>query len=189
MQCTLGGALTISAAKQEFIDCEAEYHLCVLCRQFNSGELDEENLENADGPHFIINMDTGEGLGFKDEQHVKWADVASGGEGRTMVVGLSGGRNVMIQPIWIIFKNKDRRYPIRGVDDEVPGVDYRTGPQGWMDLEVLPQWLEETRVIWKLPGDRERVLYVDNCSGHKVKEAVKAALDKLNTEVRFSPRV
>lgn len=40
-------------------------------------------------PYFVINMDNGGTLGFKGDVLVKWADVASGGDGITLVVRLS----------------------------------------------------------------------------------------------------
>lgn len=45
--------------KQESTEREVAYHLGMLHRQFSSGELDEDNVENADEAHFIISMENG----------------------------------------------------------------------------------------------------------------------------------
>lgn len=131
------GKLMVSPAKQEFIEREVAFHLGCMARQFRSGELDENNLENADETHFQINFDNGRTLGFSGEDDVKYADVVSGGDGMTMVVRISGGRDARIEPPFMVFQNKARSYPIR-MQDDVEGVSYRRGPKGWMDSTVMP---------------------------------------------------
>lgn len=184
----LTGKLQLSPAKEEFIQKEVAYHLGKLARAFRSGELQEDDVENADETHFVINLDNGRTLGFKGAEEVKWVDVVSGGEGMTMVVRLSGGRNAKIENGFMVFKNQDRSYPIRGVPDDVEGVAYRTGPKGWMDTTVMPQWLRETRVIRGLPNNRRRVLFVDNCSGHVTTPRLCEAAEDINTEIRYFPK-
>lgn len=133
-------------------------------------------------------MDPRKGLGIKSEQQLKGPHVVSGREGISRVLRLPGGRNAMIQTDLMVLKNKDRRYLIRSLDYKMPVVAYRTGPKGRMDLEAIPQWLEYTDVLWKPLNVRKRALFVEKCSGHKVTEAVPAALDKLNTEVLYFPK-
>lgn len=72
------GKLMLSPAKQEVIDKQVAYHLGVLSRLFTSGELSEDDVENADETHFVINMDNGCTLGFKGDECVKYADIVSG---------------------------------------------------------------------------------------------------------------
>lgn len=60
-----------------------------------------------------------------------------------MLVRLSGGKDARIEPPLLIFKDKDRTYPIRGVPDTVPGVAYRTAPKVWMDQSIMGEWLKE----------------------------------------------
>lgn len=60
-----------------------------------------------------------------------------GGEGLTMMVSISSGKSAFIQPPFVIFRNKESNYPIRGVPDDVLGVSYRTGPKGWMSHRTL----------------------------------------------------
>lgn len=69
-------------------------------------------------------MDNGHTLGFKGDMEVKYADVVSGGDGMTMVVRLSGGRDAQIDPPFMVFTNRNRSCPIKGVPDTVPGVAY-----------------------------------------------------------------
>jgi hypothetical protein len=60
-------------------------------REFESGELDENFVENGDETHFVMNMDNGKTLAAINEMSIKYADVVSGGVGMTMYVRLSGG--------------------------------------------------------------------------------------------------
>lgn len=99
-------------------------------RAFQSGEMEEDNVENADETHFAINMDNGRTLGFKGLEEVKWADVVYDRDGITIVVTLIGGIKSRIEPGFMVFKNKDRNYPIRGFLDDVNGAAYSTGPKG-----------------------------------------------------------
>eukprot|EP00171_Calliarthron_tuberculosum_P022372 IDg22372t1 len=184
----LTGKLQTSPAKELFIEKEVAFHLGVLARQFRNKELDEIDVENADETHFVINIDNGRTLGFSGESEVKYADVVSGGEGMTMVVRISGGRDAIIEAPFMVFKNDSRSHPIRGVPEDVPGIAYRTGPKGWMDTVVMPEWLSERRIIGPLPHERKRILYVDNCSGHNYTTALAAAADTIRTEIRYFPK-
>lgn len=109
----LGGELKLSLdkqLKQLIVVKRSVYHLGVFCRQFNDGNPTEDDVENCDEAHFIINMDTGRGLVFKGEDEIKWAVVVSGGDEITMVVRIYGGRDSMIQPAFIIFQYRHRAY-------------------------------------------------------------------------------
>lgn len=181
------GKLLVSPAKQLFIDKYVAFHLGELQRAFTSGDLKEEDVENADETHFVFNMDTGKTLGFIGDNHVKYADVVSGGEPITMMVRISGGPVAMIHPPMLVFKNQSSSYPIRGVPDNVPGVCYRSGPKGWMDASVWRAWLNESRAINRLPSNRERVLFVDNCSSHVTNDDVQVSLNNIRTSLRKLP--
>eukprot|EP00171_Calliarthron_tuberculosum_P021226 IDg21226t1 len=102
----------------------------ILKRAFNLNLLNEILIENADETHFVFNMDNGKTLGFCGAMEVKYGDVMSGGDPITTTIRLTGGLAAMIQPPMLIFRNKTRSYPIRGVPDDLPGVCYRTGPKG-----------------------------------------------------------
>ena len=84
------GKRSLSPAKTEFIEKSVAYHLGCVKRKFDSGELDENLVENIDQIHFIINMDNGKSLGFIGDDSVKYADVVSGGDGVTMIVRITG---------------------------------------------------------------------------------------------------
>jgi len=96
-------------------------------------------MENEDETHFVFNMDNGKTLGLCGTTQVKYTDVVSGGENFTMMLRLSGGSRARFQLPFIIFKNGSRSYPIRCVQDNVPGVCYRSQPKGWMDTKVFLQ--------------------------------------------------
>ena len=124
------GRLSCSPEKEMQIEQNMAYHLGTLHRGFQSGIFDEHLIDNMDETHFTINMDNGRTLGFRGDVSVKYADVVAGGEAITMVVRISGGRRAIIEPPMLIFSNENRNYPIRGLDDNIPGVSYRTGPKG-----------------------------------------------------------
>ncbi|KAL3700031.1 hypothetical protein R1sor_018053 [Riccia sorocarpa] len=163
------------------------FHLGEVSREFTSGQLDEDMAENVDETHFVINMDNGRTLGFQRDQEVRYADVVSGGQGMTMIVRLSGGRNAQIETPMLIFQNKDRSYPIRGVPDNIPGACYRTGPKGWNDSKVFPLWCKEKRAIARDLEGHTRILYMDNCSCHNNTPELGAALREINSVVRKLP--
>lgn len=65
----------------------------------------------------MVNLDEQKTLGFRGDQNVEYSDVRSGGEGMKMLMRISGEENSMIKPPFMIFKNVDRSYPIRGLED------------------------------------------------------------------------
>lgn len=118
------GKLMVSHEKETFIEKEVSYHLGTLKQEFDEKLIDENDTDET---HFIINMDNLETLDKIGDQHVKYADVVSGGEGMTMMGRLSGGREAKIEPPFLAFQNKQRNYPIARVPDNVNGVSYRSG--------------------------------------------------------------
>lgn len=176
-----------SPQKEKEIEISVAVHLGTVSGLMTACKLDENDIENADETHFIINVDNGRTLGFCGDKEVKYADVVSGGEGFTMVVRISGGRDSRVEAPFLVFKNKDRNYPIRGLPDDVDGVSYRTGPKGWMDRIVMPQWLSESRVIRPLSNNRRRTLYVDNCSGHTYTTDLASASEAIRTDIKYFP--
>lgn len=181
------GKLSVSPARQLQIDRSIAYHLGVLKRGFDSGEFNEDTIENADETHFVFNLDNGKTLAFIGDREVRYADVVSGGQPITMMVRLTGGKNATICPPMLVFQNVNRSYPIRGLDDNIPGVCYRSSPKGWMDSVTWEKWLSERRAINKLSDGRKRVLFVDNCSSHTEHESVQGKLSTINTVLRRLP--
>lgn len=182
------GKLMTSPINQLLMEKHVAYHLGQVAREFQAGTLNEDLVENLDETHFIVNMDNGKTLGFRGDDNVKYADVVSGGVGMTMVVRIRGGRHAAIEPAFMIFQNANRNYPINGIPDDIPGVAYRTGPKGWMDKQVLVEYLQERRVIWPDPLGRQRVLFMDNCGGHSETPEQLSALQQLNAVIRKLPK-
>ena len=56
-----------------------------------------------------------------------------------------------------------------------------------MDSIRFMQWLRESRAIGSLPNNEHRVLFVDNCSGHNMNDAVQTSLSEINTSLRYFP--
>ena len=181
------GKLLVSNEKQLSIEKNVAYHLQQVKRDFDDGILDENMVENSDETHFAINMDNKKTLALKGSDNVKYADVVGGGDGMTLMVRVTGGVDAKIYASLMIFSNKDRSYPIRGLVDDVPGVCYRTGSKGWMDHQVFVQWLEEKRANPPDKYGRRKVIFMDNCSGHNDTNESVAALAKLNAEIRKLP--
>jgi hypothetical protein len=48
-------------------------------------------------------------------------------------------------PGFVIFQSAGA-YPIKGVEETVPGVSYRVGPQGWMDRKVMAEYFGENHL-------------------------------------------
>lgn len=111
-------------------------------KSFESGKLDEQCTSNADETHFAFNMDDGRTLRFTIDKDVRYADVTSGTEVMTMLVRMSGGIYVRIEPSFMLIKNKTRNYSMRNVPDNVPCVAYRTGPKGFNDSLKMIEWLQ-----------------------------------------------
>jgi hypothetical protein len=122
------GKLNCSPGKE--LQIEAAHHLGVLQRGFQTGIFDENLIENIDETHFVVNMDNGHTLGFRGDTTVKYADVVSGGDSMTTVVRISGRRQSLIEAPMLIFTNGNSTYPIRGLDNNIPWVSYKTGPKG-----------------------------------------------------------
>src|SRR4051812_17362333 len=87
----------------------------------------------------------------------------------------------------MIFPNKNRSYPIRGIDTNIPGVSYHTGPKGWMDWQTLIKWLSKPRVISKDIKNHHRIIYMDNCGGHNETPELNTALEELHASIQKLP--
>lgn len=69
-------------------------------------------------------------------------DVVLGGMRRTLMVKVSGGLRGYIRTGFVVFLNANSSYPIRNVEDNVPGVSYRSGSKGRMDRRVIAKMFE-----------------------------------------------
>jgi hypothetical protein len=102
-------------------------------------------MENIDETHFVVNLDNGHTLGFREDTSVTYAK--TGGDYKTMIVRISGGQRSMIEAPMLIFTNAHRSYPIRGLEDTILGVTYRTGPKRWMDQSIFLEYFNERRAF------------------------------------------
>lgn len=67
-----------------------------------SGVLNENVIENADETHLAINEDSGLTLGFRGEESVEYINVTSSGEGMTVIVQISAGRDGRMEPSMMV---------------------------------------------------------------------------------------
>ena len=181
------GCLTCSPKKELQIEMETAYHLGILQRGFASREFDKNLMENLDETHFVVNLDNGRTLGFRGDTTVKYAEVVSGGESMTMVVRISGGRRTTIEAPMIIFSNENRSYSIRDLIDDIPGVSYRTGPKGWMDQTMFPEYFLEPRTYQADLHHCQKIIWLDNCSSHAMTPRLATVLAAKNTIFKFLP--
>lgn len=121
------GKSIISSEGQELIKRRVTFFFGRIAKELQSGRLNDEDLEDTDETHFIINFDDGKTFGFRGDVDVKYANATTDGECMTMMVRISGGEKSCIENPFLLFKNKDRNYPVRGVPDSVPDFCYGTG--------------------------------------------------------------
>jgi hypothetical protein len=132
-------------------------------------------------------LDNGRTLGFRRDTTIKYADVVSSGDSMTMVVRISGGRRSLIEAPMLIFTNGNSTYPIRGLDDNIPRVSYKTGPKGWMDQVLFPKFFLEPRAFQSDLHRRTKVVWVDNYSIHRITPRLTTMLIKKQTILKFLP--
>ena len=144
-------------------------------------------MENIDETHFVVNMDNGRTLGFRGDTTIKYAKVVSGGDSMTMVIRISGGRRSMIEAPMLIFTNPNNSYPIRGLNDNIPGVCYRTGPKGWMDQTLFSDYFVEPRAFQSDIYGCSKFIWVDNCTGHNMTPRLSTVLEANNAILKYLP--
>ncbi len=59
--------------------------------------MNENHIENADETHFVFNMDNGRTVGFRSQEHVRYADVTSRNEGIAMMVRINRGKDAHVE--------------------------------------------------------------------------------------------
>ncbi len=182
------GSLSRCPSHSAYTEILIAYYLGQLQRDFISGGLDGHMVENMDETHFLMHKDNHRTLEHVGEGNVSYADVASGGEDMTMVLRISGGVNAKLQPSFMVFKNRNRNYPIYGVPDNVPGVSYRTGQRACMDHVVFDQWLNEPPAVDKDSCGRTTVLFINKCTGHNETPAVLQSLQTINEKNSEAPQ-
>ena len=179
------GKLNCSLGKEIQIEMQAVHHLGVLQRGFQIGIFDENLIENIDKTHVVINMDNGRTLGFRGDTTMKYVDVVSSDDSMTMVVRIFGGCQSLIEASMLIFTNGNSRYPIRGFNDNIPGISYRIGPKGWMDQALFPEYFTEPRAFQPDLHRYTKVIWVDNYSSHSITLRLTIVLTEKQTVLRF----
>ena len=163
------------------------YHLGVLQRGFGSGIFDENLIENIDKTHFVVNLDNGRILGFRGDTTLKYAEVVSGGESMTMVIRISRGHRSMIEAPMLIFTNSSSNYPIRGLEDNVPRVCYRTGPKVWMDQALFAEFFADPHAFQADIHGHRKLVWVDNCTGHNITPRLTTVLEAKHSTLKYLP--
>lgn len=136
----------------------------------------------------MIDTNDGRTLVMKRDTDVKFADVFSGNLGMKMMVLLGGCPDSYIAMPMMILQNASSSNHIKSVPDNIPGVCYRFGPNGWMYRRVFVEGLSEKTIFNFLPNNRKRVLFVDNAGSQAISDEVKNDLIRSNTEIRFLPK-
>ncbi len=116
-----------------------------------------------DETHFVFNMDNGHTVGFRSQEHVRYADVESVNEGITIMVRITGRKYARVEVPMLFFIKEKCSYLIQGVPDSVSGACYRSRKRGWMDKRVFSEWLSEPRAIRKYPGGFKRIFMCRQC--------------------------
>lgn len=169
------------------IEKRVNFSLSEMAGEFQSQRLNEDDIENADETHFIINFDNGETLGVRGEASMKSADVISGGKDMTVMVRISGGKILYTANPLIIFKNHVGNYLIRGVPNDIREVLYRTGPRVGICSRFVLEWASESRALSAPHNGQKPVLFVNNYSGHNLIEPPPTGLKKASTKMLCFP--
>ncbi|OWZ03895.1 hypothetical protein PHMEG_00024295 [Phytophthora megakarya] len=133
------GKKQVSDAKTAQIEQSAAYHLDRVKHLFDDGVLDPDQQYTMDESHFIIDLDDGKTLDFRDADKVKYRSIFSGREGITMCVLLRGGSDVKRLYSMLIFKNKGFNYPIQGLPDAVDGISDRSSPSAFINNNIMQE--------------------------------------------------
>lgn len=163
------------------------YHVGLLARAFQKGDLLEENVETLGVFHFIVNAENGYTLGFSGEPNASYSDIMKGGRGMTMLLRVSGGKDAKIETPFMVLEDAERGYPLEGIPDDVDNCAYRTAPQGWIDETVAAQYFLEKRAVPFLSSGRKRILFVEPAIWFKYANVLAEPLRQSNTELKFFP--
>ena len=175
------GNKTKSPRFTQYIDRQIAYHLGVVSRSFQNGEIDENWVENCDETHLVYDLDDMTSFVRKGSE-IKYMDVVSGSKGMTIMLRLTGGPNAKLMAPFFIFQNYSENYPIRGIPP-IEGCPYRTQKRGWMDRNMFLEWLSEPQAIAPAPSGVVHDLFLDNSTGHAETPEVKNALNSINKKL------
>ena len=136
-----------------------------------------------DETYFIFNMDDSKTLGLLVSANVNYVDVVGGADVFTLLLRLRGCRNAKLMNPFIRFKNRERNCPMINLPDDIPVISYRTQSRGWVDDIEFNAWLEEPHAINIDEMNRTDHLIQDECSVHKLTDAIRSAFEEIKTEV------
>lgn len=89
-------------------------------------------MGNDEKTHFIINVGNGKKPTFTGCNNVKYAKVVSGGDGFTMMVIISGGRNARIEPRFPFLRTKTETMQSAGCQTLwIPSLNALARKDGW----------------------------------------------------------
>ena len=169
------------------IEKKVIFHLASGARAFWNNEYDGNAVENMDEAHFLYDFDNRACLSLRGSKSVGYMDFVSGEEAMTVTFSVTGGLQARIAAPFFSFKNKSENYPIQGSPDNIHGVSYRTQVNRWMNGHRFIQWLSEPRAIQQLPNFQQRILFFENCSGHRSTVEVREALHNIKKSLNYVP--
>lgn len=169
------------------IERRLAYFLVNVSQDLITRPLKEEDIENCDKIHFVINYGAAKTLVFRGDEEVRCAHATLGGDGMTMTLYKARGPHFHMANPFMKFKKQDIKFLIRVTPDNIPVVSYYSGPKGWVDkLWSYSEWRNASH--W---GAYQRVQWeyflMDSCSRHTEKDELRQALSKVNIEVKFFP--
>jgi hypothetical protein len=93
----------------------------------------------------------------------------------------------LIEAPMLIFINGNSRYLIRGLDDNIPGVSYKTRPKCWMDQALFSKFFLEPRAFQPDLHGHTKVIWVDNCNSHRITPRLTTVSTEKQTILKFLP--
>lgn len=175
------GKLLTIVKKRELIEWEAEFHLGEIKRTFYARTLDKIGIFNSDETDLIVDINDGRTLAMKGENVVKFGDVVSGDVVMNIMVmqGVAPGYALIFQ--WWCSKMKKCSHPIQGVPDDVPGVFTVVDRNyGWILMYLWSGLVK--RIMNPFYYSNQRILVVENASGHDITDKAQSALHSTRTE-------
>ena len=93
----------------------------------------------------------------------------------------------MIKAPMLIFTNSGSNYPIRGLEDNIPRICYRTGRKGWMDQVLFAEFFVDPRAFQADIHGRRKLIWIDNCTGHNITPKLTAVLEAKQSALKYLP--
>lgn len=104
-----------------------------------------------------------------------------------MLVRISGDTKAQIEPSLIYLRIKLFTIQYKVLRSALQGVAYRTGQKGCMDSLNIFKWLNEPLVIKALHNGKIGDIFIDNCTGHNLREEILGTSKKNRTNLHYFP--